>query len=406
VNGLRTLNKRKPAAKPAPTCVAADTLFEGGRLVAARKAYEGLSPKPKCATSGVAAVKEVESLCDRGDALADVHRVEDASKAFTSALEKNPRAPCAKDGVKDLGKGWLARLLDGFISSLDDILALLGLLLAALFVFLMLGWIKPLRPCLLRIVGVRRLLGPRLALDLDDAAAGGKLGPPMEARIRETLQSFRAHALDDGPLGEYDLDVVPAAEQFAITVGSTSVLEGALKQAREANDHMKLVGAVLDLLYAALPIQRFTLAGVLESASAGAAAATLTLEADARLESATKLRGRLQSAEVPDQEYLDLSAPMAVWAQYEIVRVLDPGSADPNDGISNALLRQALDWAQVGDDASASASFEAAVAVDPKNWAAQVLLAIDQATGTGIDYDLAIQILEDALAEMTGSANG
>ena len=403
VEGLRTLNAPKPKPKPAADCAAADALFEKGDLVAARKAYEAMSPRPKCATSGIAAVKEVESLCDRGDVLQDAHREEDARKAFTSALEKNPRAACPKDGVKDLSKGWLARLLDGFVSSLDEVLAFLGLLLGALFVFLLLGYIKPLRPLLLRMVGVRRLLGPRLSLELDDAAAGGKLGAPMEARIRETLQGFRERALDDTPLGDYDLDIVPAAEQFALTIGRTSVLEQALKQAREANDHMKLIGAVLDLLYAALPIQRFTLAGVLEPPSTHTAAATLTLDADARLEAAAKLRGRPQSGEAPDQEYLDLSGPIAVWAQYEVVRVLKPTAVKPNDGISNALLRQALDWAQAGDDKAATAGFEAAVAVNPENWGAQVLLAIDLATGAGVDYDLAIQILEDALEEMTGA---
>ena len=47
------------------------------------------------------------------------------------------------------------------------------------------------------------------------------------------------------------------------------------------------------------------------------------------------------------------------------VRVLKPSAARPNDGISNALLRQALDWAQAGDAEAARSGLEAAVAANP-----------------------------------------
>jgi hypothetical protein len=144
------------------------------------------------------------------------------------------------------------------------------------------------------------------------------------------------------------------------------------------------------------------MAGVLDPPSIGVASATLTLEADARLEAAIKLQGTVR-AQPTDADYLALSGPAAVWVQYEVVRVQRPEEVEPNAGKSNAILRLALDRRLAGDEEGARAGLEDAVAANAQNWAAHVLLAITLAGSAGSDYRLAIQILEDALAEMKGT---
>jgi hypothetical protein len=336
VDELQELNKPKPKPKPkpppktGPACLGADAAFERGDLEQARAAYGRLQARAirkklpttlKCATAGLAASRQVQAMCDRGDVLQDVHRDADARAAFKAALEKNPRVDCVKDGLNDLEQNWLSRFMDGVIGSLDKVLVGIGLALVLTLLTMMLGYWNRARGRLLKLPGVGRLLGPRLALAIDDGATDKKLKAAMEARIRETLQSFRQRALEDSPDCDYDLDVVPAGERFAISATGTSALREALNKAREVSSHSQAVGAILDILYAALPIQRFTLVGVLDPPAAGAASLTLTLEADARLEAAIKLEGRRSGAPT-DDDYLELSGPAAVWVQYEVLRVL------------------------------------------------------------------------------------
>jgi hypothetical protein len=242
-----------------------------------------------------------------------------------------------------------------------------------------------------------RLLSPRLSLTIDDAAAGGKIGIPMEARIRECLQSFRDQALSAGEDDEYELDSGRSGEAFSIVVAEESSLRNAIAKAREVNERSKAVAAVFDVIYALLPIQRLTLSGVLDPPAVTAASATLTLDDDARLAAATTLSSVLP-AKPSAADYLSLSAPAAVWIQYEVVRILKPDEVEANAGESNAALRQGLERRLAGDEVGARLAYGRAVGLDSRNWAAHVNLAVSRARST--DYELAIQILEDALIDM------
>jgi hypothetical protein len=78
-----------------------------------------------------------------------------------------------------------------------------------------------------------------------------------------------------------------------------------------------------------------------------------------------------------------------------------PRGVGPNDGKSNALLRQALDARQRGDEMAARDGFEKAVEANPRNWAALLIRALSLAKAAADDPELAIQILADARADMT-----
>lgn len=179
--GLKVINAPQPVPQP-PSCDAADEQFDTGDLEAARIAYEEVGEDSECAATGLAAVREVRRLCDQGDAHLALDRKDDALAAFKSALEKNPKASCAKDGLEQVGPGLLARVSD----AIPEFLIAIGLLLLCLSLLLLLGHVRPVYGVFSGLPIVGQILRPRLTLAaLDDTALQpNQVGAPMAAEVR------------------------------------------------------------------------------------------------------------------------------------------------------------------------------------------------------------------------------
>jgi tetratricopeptide (TPR) repeat protein len=397
IEGLEAINA--PAPKP-PSCEPGDEKMEAGDLEGARIAYEALGQDSKCGAAGLTAVKEIQRLCDEGKAYESLHRDDDALSAFESALAKNPKAECARAGVEEATPGEFSRDLTLVSDAIPEALVILGILLVLLFLVLLLGYWEPTRHIPARLPIAGRILSPRLTLEpLNDEALGdNRVGLAIVTRIKERLQRFRQEALGT-EVADYDLDLGSADEEFAEMVSSDAGLENALGKVRDLSQHTMVVAALVDLLYAMLPIRRLKISGVLDPPAPSGAAATLGLESGARLCAAVKLTGPQLGADPTPSDYLRLADPAAVWTQYAVARALGGKHVDPDAAESYALVREGLDRHIEGNEPLARIAYEQALALNPRNWAALVNLAVTEAR-LAKDYVLAIDILTDALAEM------
>jgi len=398
---LATLNA--PPPKP-ESCSSADSRFDRGDLGGARAAYEAVGSSISCASTGLAAIREVERLCAKGSADRRLDRNDDALAAYKSALDKNPRAACALAGVRSAGPDWISSWSSWVVNRLPEVLTVLGALLLVLFLVLLLGYFDRVHRVFSSVPMVGRLLGARLSLEpLEAEAVDSKIGASMTARIKERMQSLREEALRDGS-PDYDLDLGTAGEEFAELVSKNAGgLGDALGKVRDLSPQTKVIGALLDLLYFALPIRRLTVTGTLDAPASAGPAATLSLEEGGKLSSAVTLQVPAQADPPLASEYVRLCQPAAVWVQYEVARVLSGGVVQPNAAESYALVREGLDRQLEGDDLEARRAYERALALNPRNWAARVNLAVVEAR-LARDFASAIAILSDALTEMEDGA--
>jgi tetratricopeptide (TPR) repeat protein len=407
IEGLTVINARSPTPAPV-SCKAADRAFDSGNLEAARELYDRLGVEQECAASGLEEVRSVERLCGQGQAYLDVHRKDDALTAFRSALAKNPNAKCATDGVKKAKKTdphRLASFIDGIFGWAPRLLEIAGFVALVFFAILLFAYFGFVKRYLAELPIIGRILSPRLMLGpLDDEAlSNSKVGAPMAARIKERLNHFRNEALA-GEAPDYELDFGLAGERFAELVsGNAGGLQNALGKVSDVSTHTALVAALIDLLYAALPIHRLKLSGVLDPAVANEASVTLSLEDGSRLGAAATLKGRRLGGEPTARDYLDLSQPVAVWVQYEVARIVSGDKVvEPGEAESYVLVREGIDRHLEGKEDEARTAFERALALHPQNWAALVNLAATEAR-LADDPDRAIAILADALDEIMES---
>jgi tetratricopeptide (TPR) repeat protein len=378
--GLVMINRPEPVQTPV-SCRAADGAFEAGRLPDARRKYERLGQDQKCAADGLAAVKEVARFCNLGRAYSDRKRKEDALTAYKAALAKNPKAPCAIAGVpKESGPGWFFQGLDGISNEAPHALVFAAIVIVGLIVLLLPTRAPSLRRRLARRRGLGWLLSPRLTLaPVDDAALGdNKVGTAISARIKERLQRFRDEARSHEESG-YELDFGTGDEEFADLVSDNAGLQNALGKVGDLSEHTKIAAALLQLLYATLPIHRLTISSVLDPPAASGASATLSLEDGSRLAAAVTLSGPALPRPAAAPDYLRLSDPAATWVQHEVANRLRGREAEPDEALSYALVREGLDRHLAHDDAQAAVSYEEALVLYPKNWAAIVNLAATKA---------------------------
>jgi tetratricopeptide (TPR) repeat protein len=341
----------------------------------------------------------VRRLCAEGEADLKLDRREDAATAFKAALVKNPQADCARAGIDDSEETSAARALDRTKKGIPDLLFVVGLLAVLLFLILLLGHFKRVYRVFARLPIVGRLLSPRLSLGpLDDKATKLDVGAAMSARIRERLQRFREEAIHGGE-PDYELDFGTAGDDFADLVSSSSGLKDALGKVREVSDHTKIVAAVLDLLYAALPIRQLAVTGVLDPPDRRGVASTFSLENSGRLEASATLSGPPLTRDPTADDYLRLSQPSAVWVQYEVARVLSGGLVEPDAAESYALVREGLDRQLAGQYQAARDAYEAALALNRRNWAAFVNLTVLEAR-LAKNFPRSIKIGEEAWREM------
>ncbi len=383
------LTRALAGAPPPPTvalCAAADQQFADGKLIAARAEYMNLGRDSACAATGLAAIRDVERLCAQGNAELANHHKDTALKTFEAGVAKGPKAECVTTGLSAATSTVAARTIDTSVTVLEDAGEVAGILLAALFLLLLLGHSKRVWRKLVRIPIIRGLLGPRLSLDpLLDAAAGDnpKIGESLAARMRERLQRYQAEALE--PTDDDTNDDIYRAdprERFAQVVSGSSTLQNALGQVRDVGEHGAFISALLNLLYAMLPIRRLSVTGVLDPPAAGSGA-TLSFQVGSKLAAATALKPPPPAAaEVPPApdpvgdlaKYFTLVEPGAVWVQYEVARNISGIPPSPNEAESYVLLRSGLD-VKATNPVAAKQFFEQAISLNECNWAAYVNLS-------------------------------
>lgn len=392
---------------PPPTCAKAEALGLVGEKAAARKVYAAVleaDPSSPCAREGLeelngSSLHPAAADCVRGDAYLDLDRNDDAIKAFKAALEKNPQAPCATKGLDQAGPGKLERRIDGIVASLPTVLEGLGLAALALFLLLLLGYIPILRVLIRKLPLLRRLIGPRLSIEVfEDEAVEGKPGAPIAARIKERLHRMREEAAGEEE-ESYSLDFSTPREDFADLVSENGSLKTSLENASDVSDQTKIVAAVLNFAYALLPIQRISISATMEPPDKSGPAATFLLEKNARLEAATTMRGPAPATGDPTAaDYSRLADPAAVWVQYEVARVLSSKVADDDAAEAYALVRKGLDYQLAGEWRKARASYLEAIALDRSGWGAYVNLAVADAW-LGNDFDSSIAMLRAGFQE-------
>jgi hypothetical protein len=270
-----------------------------------------------------------------------------------------------------------------------------------MFAFLLLGHWRRMHRQLVRLPGLGRMLSPRLTLTSLSDQSGHSVGGTLDARIKLQLAESRRLALMHRGL-PYEMDHSTPAEDFAELVAGDNGLKSALAKASESSDQLKIVAAVLTLLYTLLPTQRLTVSGIVEPVTGPCATATMNLDDGGRAVAAATLRGSVPDgdAALAAKDFVDLAAPAAIWVQYEVARAIR-GDIDrgPGAALSYALVREGMEKQLAGDVDGARSKFSQARELDDRNWAASLNLAMTEAR-LAADYDRAIEILDNAFEEI------
>jgi tetratricopeptide (TPR) repeat protein len=377
-------------------CASGDNAVRAGDLPAARRHYKKAGTNSDCGATGVAMVKDVRRLCDLGQTYLGLDRSNDAATAFKAALEKSPGAACASKGLETAGPSSFTRTTNDVVDAIPRIAAALGIVAFLVFLALLPGHIPPVGRQLRRLPILRRFLGPRLTLEaLDDAALGsGKVGSAIAGRIKEQLTRMHDEAISPEP----DLDMGTARDEFAEVVAGTGNLRAAFNNFTDVSEQTKLIAALLNLVYAALPIPRLSVSGVVEPPGP-VAAATLALEGGSRLEASTRLLAPAHGkGDAGPFDYISLAESGAVWTQYEVARVLSGGKVEPGAAKSNVLVWRALQCQLAGDSDGACILYAQAIRAYPRNWAARVNLAVTEARS--MSFQVAIRHLAEAFYEI------
>lgn len=356
------------------------------------------------ATSSAAAAPEapeIRDLCTRAATLREAGEESDAVAVFKSALERSPASACAAKGLEDGPPATLGSRLDDVAQALPQMLLLAGLALLALFCVLLLGHIRWMHRRLVRVWGLGRMLSPRLTISAFSDQSDKDVGPTIDARIKKQLAETRRLAfMRKGPA--YEMDFGTPGEDFADLVAGDDGLKSALEKASESSDQLKIVHAILTLLYTLLPTQRLTVAGVVEPVIGPCVSATLNLDEGGRPVAAATLRGSVpeEERELTAADFVGLAEPAAVWVQYEVARAVR-GEIDrgPGAAVSYALVREGLEKQLAGDAEAARNKFSQARELDARNWAASLNLAMTEAR-LAQDYDRAVEILGGAFREI------
>lgn len=356
------------------------------------------------AASAGAALPEqpgIAELCGRAATLRAAGLESDAVGVYKSALEQSPTSPCATKGLRDGAPTTFASVLDDIIEVLPQLLLAAGLAALTVFCVLLLGHVRLLHRKLVRVPGLGRMLSPRLTLQPLCDHSGKQVGETLDARVKKQLaESRRLAYMRAGPA--YEMDFSTPGEDFADLVAGDGGLNSALEKASESSDQLKIVGAILTLMYTLLPTQRLTVSGVLEPITGPCVSATLNLDEGGRPVAAATLLGSIpeDGRELNAADFVRLAEPAAVWVQYEVARAIR-GDIDrgPNAAVSYALVREGLEKQRAGDVDGARSRFLQARELDGRNWAASLNLAMTEAR-LAKDYNRAVEILDSAFGEI------
>jgi tetratricopeptide (TPR) repeat protein len=195
-------------------CTRGDELESRDLDEEAVKAYQSAlekDPSATCALDGLdaavtsasaTAAAEAKALCDQGEILQAADRDDDALTAYKSALGKDASAPCAKTGLEELEPDGV----NGWVEDAKEVLADIGvaaaiaagvLLVLLIAMSIIVRRFDRLYRWLTKFRPIAYFIGPRLTLSAFDSTASGaeKVGAPFTARVQEALQRFRADAV-------------------------------------------------------------------------------------------------------------------------------------------------------------------------------------------------------------------
>jgi tetratricopeptide (TPR) repeat protein len=387
-------------AREAKACAGALAALDAGRTDQAKAQYDTLG-EAKCAAGGLATIRS----CELGDAYRAQDKRSDAATAYKKALSEDPNAPCAIKGVEKPVASGVSRFTTWITNALPVALIYLAAGLVALLALLLAGYYPPFGRRLAHVPVLGAILSPRLTIGpVDDTGVSVKTGVAITARIKERLQRFREEALRHHE-PDYELDHGTGEEEFADLVSGDSVFQTALKNARELSDQTKTIAAFASLIYAVLPVERLTITGAICTQDDQTASGTFSLERDAQLKAATTVTGpATQAAKTSPNgsDFVALADHAAAWAQYVVARVLATRDFTPDQAESYALVQIGLDHELAGDYELAIAAFLHALALNSRNWAARVNLAVTEAHLAKPAE--AIGTVRSALTDMTGRA--
>ncbi|MEA2243382.1 MAG: hypothetical protein QOD24_2938 [Solirubrobacteraceae bacterium] len=364
-------------------------------------ATTGGVPDARATAAAAGEISDEVSLCTRAATLREARQESDAVSVYKAALEKSPTSLCATAGLKAGPPATLASRLDDVIGVLPQILLVAGLALLALFCVLLFGHVPRMHRRLLRVWGLGRMLSPRLTLTALEDQSGKSIGGTVDARMKRHLaEARRLASLRRGYV--YEMDFSTPGEDFADLVAADGGLKSALEKASESSGQLKIVGALLTLMYTLLPTQRLTVSGVVEPVVGSCASVTLNLDEGGRPIAAATLRGSDPEGggEPATADFVSLADPAAVWVQYEVARAIR-GDIDrgPDAAVSYALVREGIEQQLAGDVEAARSKFLQARELDARNWAASLNLAMTEAR-LAKDYNRAIEILDVAFGEI------
>lgn len=405
-------------AKPY-ACDVPDRQVRHGNTYLALREYVALGESVACAKAGLAQLGELIGACDLGRADLNAHLDSDALTAFKKSLSTVPNANCANSGVDRLSPDGFSRALTWLADAVPRIpVALAGIAAVVVAFFLALALlgipkVRGKRLPLERLWGLRTVLRPRISfeaitdqdVELDGSGVKWKIGQSMAAQVKERLQRFREEALSDQS-PDMDLDFGSSGEVIAGLVSSESSLKNALDKVGEVGESTKLATALVSLGYAALPIRRLRISGVLNPPVDDNACATFSIEDGAQLEAAVTLKRPLQtSTAVTSSDYMQLVDQVAVWVQFEVTRALRKTKNNPDQADSYVRTRDALDYYAKQKLVSARTAFEEALTLDPRNWSAAIDLAVAEAR-LGDDYVRSVQVLTRACEDIAAPEPG
>jgi tetratricopeptide (TPR) repeat protein len=347
--------------------------------------------------------------CAVPDALASAGEEGEARKEYVALLKSDPHLECAEkglSGIDDSDATTAGSVFDWIERALPQYLLAGALALVVLVLVLLTAYIPGVRPRLVWLPLVGKILSPRFNFEtLTDKSDKG-VSEAIEARIKERLARMHAEATGSGGPG-YELDRGTPRDDFDVLLGDDKRLKTALEKASEATEHTKLVGAVLSLLYALLPLRRLTVMGVVEPQAGPRASATLNLESNGRLVAAaivlspvSETPGTLTAA-----DYFKVADPAAVWMQFEVAREIQGGNGQgPDAAESHAAVRAGLESQLAGKYKEARKFYEDALRLDQTNLAAYVNLAITEvALAPQPDYEAAVSILNEGFTAASQS---
>lgn len=382
-------------------CPAGKALYDSGRFPAAEAAYAEALKEPAteaCAKAGLQELDDNSNECATATALEDAGRTTEAQAAFEKALEAKPNSKCAKAGLDDPDESFWQDPK----GSAEDVVALLGLLVAGLGVFAIAVSLLLLALTYLPLVRnwwpANRIRAVRVSIESFEDNAEPPRGNPLAALVRSKNESFGS-----GSGNMRMVDSKAAAEETL-----WNKFAGMSEQA-------KGFGAFVGLIVALYPRRQFQVTGVLQEDSGNGSGLTLSLRSNTEISDAITLWPRefgladegsppAPGAEGDDGDKKNpaeadrlqkLAVPAAAWISHVTLTASGKKPGGARTPLSWSLFKAGSEWEKDGNREKAIALYGRALEEDKLNWGA--LAQLGKLENEANAYEKAVEHLNEAL---------